>query len=339
MVRGCQPALEERLAELVGVGPGAATGADLWRDPARRILRPLSGRRCGAGRDPPRLAARTRASARSASIACDNDPPEQLRLKIYKRGGLVPLSDVVPVLENFGFTVLKETPTVLPTASAPTSTNSRWSMADGSAAARLVERAAMIEEAIASVLRGEAENDAFNQLIIIAGLEPAGGGLAARLVPLHCARPGSLTRWSPWSTRWAARRPRPSALVDLFCALHDPVAARASARPRRSPRRRVRRCAARTCAAIDDDRILRLMRVGGRGDAAHQRLRPGGRRGAGVQDRFSSRCRGFPRRSRSAKSGSIRRASRASTCAAARSPAAGFAGPTGATISAPKSSA
>ena len=41
------------------------------------------------------------------------DPENQLRLKIYRLGGLVPLSDVVPVLENFGFRVLQEIPTYL----------------------------------------------------------------------------------------------------------------------------------------------------------------------------------------------------------------------------------
>ena len=38
---------------------------------------------------------------------------DRLHLKIYRTGGLVPLSDVVPVLENFGFVVLEEVPTAL----------------------------------------------------------------------------------------------------------------------------------------------------------------------------------------------------------------------------------
>ena len=39
--------------------------------------------------------------------------PVILRLKTYRRGGLIPLSEVVPVLENFGFRVLEEFPTAL----------------------------------------------------------------------------------------------------------------------------------------------------------------------------------------------------------------------------------
>ena len=40
-------------------------------------------------------------------------PPGQLRLKTYRKGGLIPLSEAVPVLENFGFRVLEEMPTAL----------------------------------------------------------------------------------------------------------------------------------------------------------------------------------------------------------------------------------
>ncbi|MFX8031918.1 hypothetical protein ABTK54_19215, partial [Acinetobacter baumannii] len=36
-----------------------------------------------------------------------------LRLKIYRQGGALALSDAVPVLENFGFRVIEEVPTAL----------------------------------------------------------------------------------------------------------------------------------------------------------------------------------------------------------------------------------
>ena len=52
-------------------------------------------------------------TAASGSRARRLDPPGQLRLKIYRRGGLIPLSEAVPVLENFGFRVLEEIPTAL----------------------------------------------------------------------------------------------------------------------------------------------------------------------------------------------------------------------------------
>ncbi len=256
MVRGFQPALEERLAELVGSAParrlaltyGAALpDAYCDRYPAD-----------DAAQDVIRLDSLADDGQRSIRLyRLPNDPAEQLRLKLYKRGGLVPLSDVVPVLEYFGFTVLKETPTLLPAVGANIYEFSLV-MADGSAAARLEERSSIIEQAIASVLRGEAENDAFNQLIISAGLSPKAVvwlrawfrytrqiGVAYSLVTVVDA----LGR-APAATK---------ALVGLFCALHDPSlkgkrdeASLAAAHAFDEALKDVR--------SIDDDRILRLMR-------------------------------------------------------------------------------
>ena len=256
MVRGFLPTLEERLADQVGAAQarrltltygGALPEAYCARYPAD-----------DAAEDVLRLDSLANDHQRSIRLyRLDNDPPEQLRLKLYKRGELVPLSDVVPVLEYFGFTVLKETPTLLATVGANIYEFSLF-MADGSSAARLAERSAIIEEAIASVLRGEAENDAFNQLIISAGLTPVSVvwlrawfrytrqiGVAYSLITVVDA----LGR-APVATK---------ALVGLFCAMHDPslktkreTEAAAAAGAFDDALKNVR--------SIDDDRILRLMR-------------------------------------------------------------------------------
>jgi glutamate dehydrogenase len=256
MVRGFQPALEERLAEQVGAAP------------ARRLVltygAALPDAYCSrypaddAAADVLRLDKLKDECQRSIRLyRLESDPSEQLRLKLYKRGDLVPLSDVVPVLEDFGFTVIKETPTLLPEVGANIYEFS-LTMADGSAAARLAERATIIEEAIGSVLRFEAENDAFNQLIISAGLSPKAVvwlrawfrytrqiGVAYSLITVVDA----LGR-APAATR---------ALIALFCTMHDPalkgkrdVEATAAAAAFDEALKDVR--------SIDDDRILRLMR-------------------------------------------------------------------------------
>ena len=90
--------------------------------------------------------------------------------------------------------------------------------------------------------------------------------------------------------------------------------------------------------SIDDDRILRRLRALVEAIVRTNAFAPAA--DEALAFKIDSRwCRACRRRCRGAKSGSTARASRASTCAAARSPAAAFAGPTGATISAPKSSA
>ena len=89
---------------------------------------------------------------------------------MYRSGGLIPLSEAVPVLENFGFRVLEELPTEL---------------ADGIGYIHdfhvevgleadldsIFDRAGEIERAIANVLCGAAEDDEFNQLVLYAGLD------------------------------------------------------------------------------------------------------------------------------------------------------------------------
>ncbi|MEO6580460.1 MAG: NAD-glutamate dehydrogenase domain-containing protein [Sphingomicrobium sp.] len=256
MVRGFLPALEERLAEKAG--PTQARRLALTYGQA------LPDGYCSryppddAAADLLRLDSLRDDHQRSIRLyRLDSDPPSQLRLKLFKRGELVPLSDVVPALENFGFTVMKETPTRLDSVGANIY-EFALVMADGSAASRLDDRTAVIEEAIASVLGGEAENDAFNQLIISAGLTPRAVvwlrawfrytrqiGVAYSLITVVDA-----LRRAPAAAR---------TLVGLFLALHDP-----SLKGKRDDEaKRLAEAfddALKSVVSIDDDRILRLMR-------------------------------------------------------------------------------
>ena len=339
MVRGWAPAVE---AELIAAGrrrrarpasrsptrppsPTAIAPAPRPRTRAADILR-----LCGLGRRHDRDG--------PASTRLAIDAPGQLQLKTYRKGGLIPLSEAVPVLENFGFRVLEEMPTPLAGGASAISTTSASRSAGEADLGPILARAGEIE-------RGDRRR-------------------AARASPRTtsstswCSTPGSSRRRSCWLRAWFrylrqtgssfglvtvvdALRRAPAAtraLIGLFAAAHDPAAARA--------RRSGREAAAADSTAgsprsrsIDDDRILRPPARAGRGDPAHQRLRSGGRGSARLQARirrWSPACR---RRCRGARSGSTARGSRASICAAARSPAAAFAGPTGATISAPRSSA
>ncbi|MEO7813931.1 MAG: NAD-glutamate dehydrogenase domain-containing protein [Sphingomicrobium sp.] len=256
MVRGYLPSVEEMLADQIGSTQArrlVLTYGDAFPD-GYCSRYPADD----AAADILRLDSLTDDDQRAIRLyRLPADPPEQLRLKLYKRGALVPLSDVVPVLENFGFTVMKETPTRLD-AVGSNIYEFALVMADGSPASRLDERASVIEEAIASVLLGAAENDAFNQLIISAGLTPRAVvwlrawfrytrqiGVAYSLVTVVDA----LGR-APAATR---------ALVGLFLALHDP----AIKTKRDEESKRFAAAfddALKNVGSIDDDRILRLMR-------------------------------------------------------------------------------
>ncbi|TVV70295.1 NAD-glutamate dehydrogenase [Sphingomonas solaris] len=255
MVRGWAPAVEELLAARVGAGAAA-----------RLVLAygqafPLAYRNRytpdEAGMDMMRLRGLAGPAQRGARLyRSDADGPRQLRLKTYRLGDFIPLSDAVPVLENFGFRVLEENPSPLDGGTIGYIHDLLLEVDETIDVESLMARAGIAEEAIAAVLEGRAENDAFNQLVIAVGLDPRSvvlfrawfrylrqTGLAYGLDTVAAA-----LRRAPL----VARR-----IIDLFGALHDPshngealVLAAEDAID----------AALAKVAGIDDDRILRRIR-------------------------------------------------------------------------------
>jgi glutamate dehydrogenase len=91
----------------------------------------------------------------------DTDAPRQLRLKMYRRSALIPLSDAVPVLENFGFRVLEEMPTVL-AGGIGYIHDFRVEVGGEADIDAILERIPDVERSIANVLCGASEDDEFN---------------------------------------------------------------------------------------------------------------------------------------------------------------------------------
>ena len=102
------------------------------------------------------------------------DGPGVLRLKLYQRSGSLALSDAVPALENFGFKVIEDNPTDLDPAGGGSQLGAihdfQLALPAGQDPAALLARADAIEAAIAAVLNGGAEDDAFNRLIVATAL-------------------------------------------------------------------------------------------------------------------------------------------------------------------------
>jgi glutamate dehydrogenase len=105
----------------------------------------------------------------------DADLPHQLRLKIYRLGKIIALSDAVPVLENFGLRVIEEFPFDLDGGAA-------WvhdfllEAADTATTFDLAALRRRVEPALTAVLLGAQENDGFNALVIAAGLDAEEAG-------------------------------------------------------------------------------------------------------------------------------------------------------------------
>ena len=186
------------------------------------------------------------------------DAAGQLRLKTYRLGGMIALSEAVPVLENFGFRVLEEVPTALGDGTHGTIHDFLLELPQGTDLDAILTRAKLIEGAISAVLGGTAENDAFNQLVLLAGLDPRPvvwlrawfRYLRQTGVAYGLATVVDALRRAPQAT---------TALVDLFSAAH---ALDDAGRKDKVERQRDEfNDALHAVSAIDDDRILRLLRA------------------------------------------------------------------------------
>jgi glutamate dehydrogenase len=171
MLRGWAPAIEMKLNESVAPTRAARLALD-WAEkfPADYRTRSSSAE---AAADVLRLAGLEDTSSRAVRLCRHaGDAGVRLRLKTYRLGELIPLSEAVPVFENFGFRVLEEIPTPLDGGKAGFIHEFLLEADSAEAADALLARAGVAETAIAAVLASHAENDAFNALIAGVGLDP-----------------------------------------------------------------------------------------------------------------------------------------------------------------------
>jgi len=185
----------------------------------------------------------------------EDDEPGHLRLKIYQQGGVMPLSDAVPALENFGFRVLAEMPTRLDEGRLGTIHDFQLELPEGDGSSAVLARAAEIEPAIAAVLNGLAENDVFNRLVVNAGLSAERTDWL-RAFYRYLRQAG--TNFTIYTVVDAlSRAPKVThGLLDLFVARHDPAFAGDRAKAEAKAEEAIRSGLAQV-ATINDDRLLR----------------------------------------------------------------------------------
>jgi glutamate dehydrogenase len=261
MVRGWQAAVEAELAGAQGGDAGraaaiAARYAEAFPPTYRSAYSPRE-----AAADIQRLRALavpsgSEAVRRGARLhrAVDDDAGE-LRLKLYQNSGALALSDAVPALENFGFRVIEDVPTALAGGRLGTIHDFQLAPPAGADTATLLDRAREIEDAIACVLNGEDENDAFNRLIVA-------NGLARQEVDwlrgwYRYLRQTGMNFGVPTAVDALQNAPRVTrGLLDLFGARHDPAFTGDRQRAEARARTAIREGLAGV-AAINDDRLLR----------------------------------------------------------------------------------
>ncbi|HEY4069985.1 MAG TPA: NAD-glutamate dehydrogenase domain-containing protein [Sphingomicrobium sp.] len=256
MVRGWAPAVEAELITRAGAPRAtrlALTYIGAFPDSYRSRSAPED-----SAADILRLCALNDDSDRDVRISrLANDAPRQLRLKMYRRSGLIPLSEAVPVLENFGFRVLEELPTEL---AGGIGYIHDFHVEVGAEANvdSILERRSDIERAIANVLCGGAEDDEFNQLVLYSGLDTQ-AVVWLRAWFRYLRQTGS--SFGLITVADALRRAPGAtpALIGLFTARHDPAV-----KGRDEEVERYRDLLDRSLTkvrSIDDDRILRRLRA------------------------------------------------------------------------------
>jgi glutamate dehydrogenase len=258
MVRGWVPGVEEALGEIVG-GTRATRLALTWLDQFPEGYRIRTGAE-DAARDVVCLSSLEDADDRDVRLfRRETDGEDRLHLKTYRIGAIIPLSEAVPVFENFGFRVLDEVPTPVGRGGSTGYVHDFDLQVPGTGdAGAVLKRGAVVERAIADVLEGKGENDPFNQLIVSAGLEP-------REVTLFRAwfrylRQTGLS-YSQITVVDALRRAPDVArgLIALFDAMHDPAQKGDRDEAVAAAQKKIDKALANV-AAIDEDRILRLIR-------------------------------------------------------------------------------
>ncbi len=258
------------------------------------------------------------------------------RLKLYRSGAPLLLSDVMPVLEHLDVIVVDERPYVIsPAGDAP-----RWIYSFGVRAASgdaLADPGAQarVSELFLGVWAGEIENDGLNRLVLRVGLT-ARQVVVLRALVKYLHQAGLRFTEASFADALAANPASARRIVDLFearfdLALADPERATAHRRNRRelSARSTRWRASTRTVSSARSSKWSERRCVRTRAARAAWRCRSSS----------TPVCsRSFPRRGRSTRSGCTRRVSKPCTCAVVTSHAVASGGRTGATTSAPRSS-
>lgn len=184
----------------------------------------------------------------------DGDAPNQLRLKIYRLGQIIPLSDAVPVLENFGLRVIEEFPFDLAGGRLGWIHDFLLEVPAGV----VVDEARLhscVAPALQAVLLGVQENDGFNALVTAAGLN-AETSTWLRAYFRYLRQTGVAYGLQ---TIVDALRRYPGIAADLVALFEARFAPESDDRNGAAASARIETALA-DVAAIDDDRILRLYR-------------------------------------------------------------------------------
>ena len=157
-----------------------------------------------------------------------------MHLKIVELGDPVPISDVLPMLENFGLRVISERPYELawPEGGAAWIQDFELEHRDGLGIDIAQHRGELPRSASAPPGAARVENDGFNRLLLRRGPERARRSWCCAPTAATCCRPACPSARPTWSARSPPIRPSPA----LWCGCSRRASTRRAARKRGSAR-------------------------------------------------------------------------------------------------------
>lgn len=181
----------------------------------------------------------------------------QLRLKMYNRDNPVPLSDVLPVLENMGLRVSAEWPfEVRPGGNGPVWIHDFIMTMENDVATEDIDAfKPLFEDALTKIWYGDVENDGLNRLVVAAGMS-----WREIMILRACVRYLRQTNM-PFSTPYIERaltnnRAIARHIVALFTALFDPKGGQDNEKKAKTIAKTIE-TALGAVASLDEDRIIR----------------------------------------------------------------------------------
>ena len=238
-------------------------------------------------------------------------PVDTLRFRLFHLARPIPLSGSLPMLEHMGVKVLDEKSYAIEPAGKPALYIHDFGMAHGVDSLSIETIKALFEDAFAKVWRGEIESDDFNRLVLGSGMA-AGEITVLRAYCKYLKQTGFTFSQAYIEQTLAAHPEIARKLADLFEARFDPAATEVAQR----------QSAAASCVAsslLSKPRYAPIFISSGPTASASR-----GSPSSSIPGWFRS-C---PSPGRCSRYSSTRRGWRASICAAAKSRAAGCAGPT-----------
>ncbi|MCF6301694.1 MAG: NAD-glutamate dehydrogenase [Devosiaceae bacterium] len=179
-----------------------------------------------------------------------------LKLKVYHPKKPIPLSNRVPLLENFGFRVIDEhSYKVRPKNADPAFVHEMQVELDNVESARIEAIGPRLERAIKAIWTGKAESDGLNTLTISARLQWDDVSIIRAMVRYLHQLGSSYSQRYIWAAL-NAQGPLVSKLVELFHVLHDPE----FSGNREKEAQKIQKFVAdalEKITSIDEDRIIR----------------------------------------------------------------------------------